>query len=473
MGFKKRYVLFCFLFCFSASADLLDLSLQYSNYLTSTDRKNLLDHYVSAGLDLKYYNRSGSWFYGAEMVTLFSLDESRQNHITIPDLFIGHAHVFKGVDWNVVLGKQKSASRFGFLKDQNSNEKALSSHWSFMDELWGLGLWEGKINWDYLQPKSKGLSGLFFTLKKKHWFLTLFASGLFFPDLGPAVDIKEGKVSSQNRWFIPPQSEFVVFSQRIEGLYWLEEPYLKNVILSDSLAFQFFFGDQKSGWLSIAGARKPVNQIYFKLDSGFSIDKNAFNSVIHHQPFKHLLFSMDLGLNWSILEAIFSGAYESPNRPVQPEEQTALLVPVLPKALFLSSHLKLNLEKYRFLLNSLHFNFLYSRFISEQKQKESNNPLLELDLHKNRFRLYYGFAVSALSQNFKLGKQTVSLKGSYWYSVPEEGGWLNGALLWHLTPRLSVEASVDILGANIDKQEFFNLYKQNDRAQVKVTYEVH
>ena len=470
MGFKKRYILFCFLFCFPASAELLDLSLKYSNYLT--DRKDLLNHYVSAGLDLKHHHRFGSWFYGAEAVALFSLDESRQNHIAVPDLFIGHAHVFKGIDLNVVLGAQKSASRFSFLNNQTSSEKAVISSWSVMDEIWGLGLWEGKMNWDYLQPKSKGLSGLFFTVKKKHWFLTLFASGLFFPDLGPAVDIKEGKVSSQNRWFIPPQSEFVVFSQRIDGLYWLERPYLKNVILSDSLAFQFFFGDKKSGWLSIAGARKPVNQIHFKLDSGFSIDKNAFNSVIHHQPFKHHLLSTDLGLNWGVLETVFSGTYESPNRSAQPEEDTDLLVPVLPKALFLSSHIKLNLEKYRFILNSLHFNFLYSRFISEEK-KEEFNPLLELDLHKNRFRLYYGFSVSALSQKFQIGNQTVSLKGSYWYSLPEEGGWLNGALLWNLTPRLSLELNVDILGANIDKREFFKLYQQNDRVEVKVTYEIH
>ncbi len=402
------------------------------------------------------------------------MDESNQNYITAPNLFMGYvlSEVLNGYDFNFVLGRQTGLNNI--IKpekpESGANSRWFSSEsWSVMDEVWQLGLWEGRINWDYLESEQKGLTGAFFTIGKERWLFTLFLSGLFMPDQGPSVEIKEGEVKSANRWFIPPQSEFVLFSQKIEAFYWLRKPYLKNVVLNDSVSARFRFGSKDSEWFSLAYGYKPVNQIYFKVDGGFSIDKKAVNSVIHYQSFKHSLFSVDFGVKKDILKTVFSVTQEVPRRPQVPKDW---IVPVLPQALFFSTYMELNFGKYHWPIQSLNVNFLYSRFMEQKDHTDSvGSDSLELDMNVNRFKLYRGFSVSVHSKEFHWKKQAFSFGVSYWHSLPEEGGWLNTFLKWHITPHWVVESKLDILGANNIKQNsFFNSYKHNDRVKIKVTY---
>ena len=466
---------------FHARAQELDLSFAYSTYITDTDLESQLNHYMDVGLDFKYHGVfNGVWSYGAEIASQFSLDESRQNYVAVPDLFIGYkiSNIWSGYNFNVVLGRHKKAGRGGVQNPpapasapaiRERSQISIDS-WSFMDEVWNMGLWQSRVNWDYLQPQQQGLIGSFFTVGKDNWLLTLFLSGLFLPDRGPSVDIREGKVQSASRWFVPPRSEFVVFSQRIEAFYWLEEPYLKNVILNDSVALRFRFGSAESQWFSLAYAYKPVNQIYFKIDGGFSIDQKAVSSVIHYQSFKHSLLSMDFGIKKNIFNFVFSLTQSAPQRPHLPENW---IVPTLPQALFFGSYMEMDLRQYRLPVEIVGLNLLYSRFSDpEQERKQTTARRLELDLNINRFRLYKGFSLQAHSKRFYWKDQIFSLSVGYWYSLPEEGGWLNSSLDWQISPRLTLKGDMDILGANNKNSGFFSSYKQNDRVRVKLTYHI-
>ena len=466
----RVFVLFL-LFLSRAEADL-DMSFGYSAYLTHTSLERQLNHYMDIGLDFTHYNSVGFWFYGAELVSSFSLDESHQNYLTIPDLFIayGRSNILNNYNFSVVFGRQKRLDNTTQKSNGKESDYISLESWSFMDEVWDLGLWQGRINWDYLQSRQQGLIGSFFTIEKEPWLLTFFLSGLFLPDAGPSVDIKNGKIESGSRWFVPPQSEFVIFSQKFEALYWLQKPYLKNVILNDSIAARFRFGSQESQWFSLAYARKPVNQVYFKIYGGFSIDKKAVNSVIHYQSFKHSLVSLDFGLKKHIFKTVFSVIQELPHRPQMLE---GWIIPILPKALFFSSYLELNLEPYHLPVRLLNFNFLYSHFVDQKGEIDKENQLA-MDLSAHRFKLYYGFSLSAYSRSFQWNGQSFSMGLSYWYSIPEDGGWLKTSLKWHITPEFSLESSVDILGVNNEEiKGFFNLYKHNDRVQIKVTYAIN
>lgn len=468
--FKREYILFLFFFLYEAQAQL-DLSFGYSSYITRTDLERQLDHYMDIGLDFKYYGDSNSVFYGAELVSLFSLDESNQNYLSVSDLFVAYEllDVLDGYNFSFVLGRQKRLNETG---TQNGDEahfmQVPSESWSFMDEIWNLGLWEGRANWDYLKPRQKGLTGSFFTVTKNQWLFTLFLSGFFLPDLGPSVDITKGVVSSGSRWFLPPQSEFILFSQRIEVFYWLQKPYLKNVVLNDSIAARFRFGSQDEQWFSLAYAYKPVNQIYFKVDGNFLIDAKAVSNFVHYQSFKHSLISLDFGVKKNIFKTVFSFTQEKPRRP---HISKGWIVPVLPGAIFFSSHIELNLKKYYLPVQLLNFNFLYSRFIGEKEVVSNGGGQLELDLNINRFRLHHGFSFSVYSRDFHWRDQSFSVGLSYWYSIPEKGGWLNTSFKWRINPNLVLESELDILGANdTEKQSFFNSYKQNDRVTIKMIY---
>lgn len=470
---KKKHILFiCFFVFLPESQAQLDLSFGYSSYLTHTDLEGQFNHYVDLGLDFKSYKDFDSWSYGAEVTSLFFLDESNQHYLSVPDLFVAYylPNIVGDYNFSFALGNQKKLYSKGVQKKSETGQTSTES-WSFMDEIWGLGLWQGRINWDYFQSKQKGLVGSFFTIEKGKWLFTLFLSGLFFPDQEPYVDINKGDIQSRSRWFISPQSNFVIFSQRFEALYWLQKPYLKNVILNDSLAVRLRFGSQDSDWFSLAYAYKPINQTYFKIDGGFSIDKKAVNSIIQYQSFKHSLISMDFGLKRDFFKTVFSVIHEVPRRPKVPEDW---IVPVLPQALFFSSHFELNFEKYFFPIQLIRFNFIYSQFVNPKNTELEKDNQISLDLNVNRFKLYHGFALSAYSRQFTWKSQSFLVGVSYWHSIPEKGDWLNASFKWHFTSHFSLESDINILGVgNTKKQGFFNSYKHNDRVRVKVVYEIN
>ena len=471
--FKKRYLFFLIFFLCKAQAQL-DLSFGYSSYITRTDLERQLSHYMDVGLDFKYYGGFNPLFYGVELMSLFSVDKSNQNYLSVSDLFIAYelSDVLDGYSFNFVLGRQKRLNETGIQKgDEARFMQVPSESWSFMDEIWNLGLWEGRANWDYLKPRQTGLIGSFFTVTKNQWLFTLFLSGFFLPDLGPSVDVTNGVVSSGSRWFLPPQSEFILFSQRVEAFYWLQKPYLKNVVLNDSVAARFRFGNQDEQWFSLAYAYKPVNQIYFKVDGNFLIDKKAVSTSIHYQSFKHSLISMDFGMKKNVFKTVLSLTQEKPYRP---EVSKGWIVPVLPGAIFFSSYIEINLKKYHLPVQLLNFKFLYSHFSGEEEVVSNGEGQLALDLNINRFRLYHGVAFSAYSRDFQWKDQSFSIGLSYWYSIPEKGGWLNTSVQWHIKPHLIIKSELDILGANdTKKQSFFNSYKQNDRITIKMIYAIN
>ena len=328
------FFLLAFLHAPVVRAGEMNMFMEYSPYLTLSDLKGQLDHYMDVGLNFKQKKHFNNWFYGMEFNSLFSLDESDQKYLSVPDLFIGYKYVLKGYNFNMVLGRQTRLIGQGTKQTQKESEESSrvpAEAWSFMDEIWDLGLWQGTINWDYFHPKPLGLIGSFFTVAKDEWLVTVFLSGFFLPSQGPAVDIQEGKVISGSRWFVSPQSDFVFFNQRFESFYWLERPYLKNVILNDSVAVRFRFGKPEDQWFGLAYAYKPVNQTYFKIDGSFSINKKAVDSVIYYQSFKHSLISLDFGMRKGLFNTVISVTQETPSKPRVPENWIA---PVLPKALF-------------------------------------------------------------------------------------------------------------------------------------------
>ena len=465
---KKLYCLSSVLFICTAEAKF-DLSTAYSYYLTPTSSEGQLNHYVDVGLNFTHYKSLENWFYGAEAYSLFSLDSSHQNYMGVPSLYIAYGtdRIVDGYKFNFIFGRQKISLK----EDIKKNSTQISTGpWSFMDEIWSLGLWQPRARWDYLKSEQQGLMGSFVTVAKKRWLFTLFLSGIFFPEQGPSVDITKGDINSGSRWFIPPQSKFIIFSQRIDAFYWLQEPYLKDVILNDSVAVRFRFGEEDTQWLSVAYAYKPVNQLYFKVDGHFSINKKSVESFIHYQSFKHSLVSIDFGLKYKIFKTVLSITQEIPHSPDVPKDWIA---PDLPKALFFSSHFKLDLKQTSGLLEFLQFNFLHSKFVSFQDTASLQNNQLKLDLSANRFKLHSGFSVATRTKSFQLGSQAISTGLSYWYSIPEKGGWLQASLRWKITSRLAILTEVDIMGVNNTMEEsFFNSYKHNDRVVTKLTYNI-
>ena len=489
---RIKYLLLCWPLMAWAG---FDLSLNYDYYLTPSSLEEPLNHYTSLGLDMKHSRQSKNWFYGAEAVSLFFLDVSNQKYLALPELFFGYelTGLTKDFTVNLIFGRYKQSMQK--LYESNSPSPAGSSlnslaaphppgakpsvlraapeFWSVMDEVWEMGLWQSQINWDYLLPQQQGLAGLFLTVVKEPWLLTGYASGLFLPDHGPAVNMtSQGKIHSGSRWFVPPQSNFVLFNQTIDSLYWMEESYLKNILLNDSYAVRFRFGDLSRQWISASYALKPVNQIYFTIDSGLSIKETAINNIIYYQLFNHTLKSLDVGIREKYLSIVLSIMHEEPESPPPLKGR---IVPVLPEGLFFSSHARVHFPT-SFIVRFFDFNFIYSHFdifsAPSEKAASARPEGLKWELAHNRFKVSHGWMAAAQSRTFRWKNHSMFVKCLYQHSIPEEGGRLSAAGEWAFTSRLRVAAYLDILGGP-GKTGFFNTYKQNDRFKVEVRYAVN
>ena len=447
------------------------LSVGHSYYLTKTTLERQLNQYTDLGMQLEKYAYSKNWFYGAQVKSLFHIDSSNQNYISIPDLFVGYELNVNNYYFNLVLGRQKRSKDFIYQQNKRESDQSLSVQpepWSFMDEVWSLGLWQGQIQWDLLSLEEQGLVGSFFTVQRDIFSLTVFLSGLFIPNSTNSVEVSpKGELYSGSRWFAPLRSNFVAFNRKIEALYWLKRPYLQSVLLNDSIALRLRFGDMNNQWFNMAYAYKPINQTYFKIDSKFAINKTAVDNFIHYHAFKHSLVSMDIGMKNTFFTSVLSVTQEIPNAPQVPEDWIA---PVLPQALFLSAYFQVHLQQYPLLFDNVKLQFLYSRFFQKIKETERTNQL-RLNLTANRFRLHRGVALLMKTQELKWKEQALSLKAGYWYSFDAQGGWLNTELQWRISPQLALFVGLDILGTEDDsKDNFFNTYKQNDRITARMTY---
>ena len=451
-----------------------DLSLNYHYYMTPTHIKNTLNQYTSFKLNAKYHHHSGSLFYGAQGMGEFFIDISNQKYMAAPNLFFGYKLPdINNYSINLIVGRYQQSMSI-LYEDQKSTQNPWDTQpefWSVMDEIWEMGIWQSQINWDYLSPKGQGLIGTpLLNIKKDPWMLTLFLSGLSVPDHGPAVDITpKGRIQSGSRWFIPPKSNFVLFNQRIDTLYWLDTLYIKQILLNDSVAIRFRFGDIHKQWMSMAYANKPINQIYFTADSGFSINETTINNVIYYQPFDHSVFSIDFGVRESWGWLVLSVIQEHP-RPKQVARHQ--IIPVLPNTILFSSHLRINTSPYLF-TKYINFNAIYSQMSTDHQT--ANNKItdqLSQAIPNNRFKLHRGFSVSAKSKNIPIGTQSVCFNIRYWHSLPEEGNWLHSSLQWNITPRLHIKGGMDILGAARDKG-FFYTYRHNDRITMQVSYAIN
>ena len=423
---------------------------------------------MDISLDFQNFHSEKSWFYGLHALTVFALDDSRGHYLSTPNLFIGYEvpNLFPGYHFNFVVGRQKRTVQ-GFR--QKTHPLTHPEPFSFMDDIWQLGLWQGRLNWDYLLTRPKGLTGAFFTVEKELWSMTLFLSGVFLPDHEPVVDISpRGDIYSKNRWFNPLQSDFVIFNRRIEAFYWMEKPYLKNILLNESFAFRFRFGHPQKQWVNLAYAFKPINQTYFKIDGQFSINEDSLNHFIHYQAFKHYLISLDSGIRHQDFEVVLSVTQELPS---QAEASELWAVPIIADTLFVSTHFRMDLKNLTWFLDFVELNGIYSFFSHSETNQNRLENNMDFHLTAARFRMHSGVAASVAGSFWKKNNQALKWLIRYHHSLPEQGDWLQVALRWYINKKWRVESYVDILGSLQDRKDsFFNIYRQNDRLRFQVVH---
>ena len=164
--------------------------------------------------------------------------------------------------------------------------------WDWADLFWNRGLWQPTYADDALRPQWAGLTGLFRDFNYEGGQLRLFGSVIFIPDSNAAFKNKNGKLISDNPWFIPPPTGKIA-STNIVPSYHIVEPDLKNFLLPSIGGRISYKG------IYAAYAYKPMNKIKVKTpfslplnkepignyETGFLVDTTLYPVILQH----HLL----------------------------------------------------------------------------------------------------------------------------------------------------------------------------------------
>ena len=129
--------------------------------------------------------------------------------------------------------------------------------WDWADHFWNRGLWEPFYREDALRARQGGLSGIFRQFDYDNVHLTLFGSPIFIPESGPHFIEKNGRLVSNNPWFVPPPNRKIGFtnivpSYRLPSFTWQDAMQLS---LGGRVEYKKFY---------IGYMYKPINAVNVK-----------------------------------------------------------------------------------------------------------------------------------------------------------------------------------------------------------------
>lgn len=194
---------------------------------------------------------------GADLVKKFSL-RSRVNNeeqlmFSIPEAFLKYEF---GKESRLVFGRQ-------------------NLNWSTIDQNWGFGKLNNRINFDYFQPGQEGLTGLLYGTKFGNLKMEVFGSFVYVPEMNPGqkYDKEAGTVTCQNMWCKPLSSTAPVGDNNVDIYYNVNMPEISDVVFRYSLGARLAY---EIGMVELEGfaMRKPENGVSVTAEIQYQNDQN-------------------------------------------------------------------------------------------------------------------------------------------------------------------------------------------------------
>ncbi len=189
-------------------------------------------------------------------------------------------------------------------------------NWSEADKIWGLGKLNNRQNFDYFTPGQEGLTGLFYERKSSNGMrYRAFISGLYLPELNPALDIdkKEKTIKSRHPWADVPASTVEVEPGNWKKIaYNVDYPDLSEVVYRYSVGANIGFESKNWVWDNFV-VRKPENQMSAMVSISLDPAADVVEANIKPQFYYHDVYGSSLKYRNKDLEMYVSGIASRPN----------------------------------------------------------------------------------------------------------------------------------------------------------------
>lgn len=160
-------------------------------------------------------------------------------------------------------------------------------NWSYLDEEWGLGIWQPRFRWDYLHPQTVGLLGANVSYRDRYWYVAAFVSPLYVPDRSAPLDVADGRVQSISPWVLNPPASVHALGKNTPIRYSAEIPSFGDIVRQESVSFLARVGRNRGFYAQASYAYKPMNQLLmsydaFLNDKSLTVDAKLFPRISYH-----------------------------------------------------------------------------------------------------------------------------------------------------------------------------------------------
>lgn len=246
-------------------------------------------------LGLRAFGEKGNFHFGVEADSLYGLRKANYRYIDIAEANMG-------------LDNKKLSTYLGRKRYE----------WSSLDSYWGLGLYQPRFRWDYLNERENGLFGHFFGINSEWVQAHAYYSPIYIPEQGAPFDIDAGNCKTSSPWFSCPNATINLFNQSTDVRFSLEIPPVREIITRWGGGASLRLGKTQGPFTRASYTYKPMNQFLLSYEGRLDLSTLQVPATIRPRVLYHKVAAADLGWNLPRHSFILSGIWENPIQDTTP-----------------------------------------------------------------------------------------------------------------------------------------------------------
>lgn len=422
------------------------LGLFTNSYLTSGTESISDDRTGNLALSIgvRALGNNDNFHFGVDADGLYGLRKSNYRYISIAEAYAG----YEAKEFNVYFGRKR------YL-------------WNELDSLWGMGLYQPRFRWDYLNDREIGLFGLFASHESEFLQVTAYATPLFIPEQGAPFDIANGNCTSSSPWFSCPASSIAIFNQNTDVRFSLSVPPIKTLALNPGGGITARVGRSLGYFARASYAHKPINQFYLSYEGNLDLATLEVPAVIRPRVLYHDLVAGEAGWISKDHAITASAIYEKPHPIPQPASyNTQEGAPALLHGITVKSA---PFKGPSFSLTRFEASYLHRNGGNAADKGPFAQPSSQVFEPRYAFKNAFSFAV--FTPVFDSWARTFLFTTRFVVDTINRGNILQSDIYVRPLAAAYVNFGVDILGSDSRSAvDFISRYQANDRLRAGVTY---